>query len=203
MTTISIVGSGNMAEAIGTRAAHHGHTVEIIGRSEAKARALAERIGHGTTVGTYGSRPAGEIVVVAVLYAAAVETVAAFGDALAGKILIDITNPFNADASGVVTSEGHSIAQQIAAAAPAAHVVKALNMLFRGVLAADKPVDVFFAGDPSATPAVAQFLESMGIRPRYAGGLDRTYAIEMGSILLMGIAGNGAGFGIALGAEGS
>ena len=201
MTSISIIGSGNMAEAIGTRAANHGHTVEIMSRDDTKARALAQKIGHGTTVGTYGAAPAGDIVVVAVLYAAAVEAVATYGDALAGKILIDITNPFNADASGVVTTEGNSIAQQIAAAAPAAHVVKALNMLFRGMIAADKPVDVFYAGDPSATEAVAEFLTSMGMRPRYAGGLDRTYAIEMGSILLMGIAGNGAGFGIALGAE--
>ena len=42
MTTISIIGSGNMATAIGTRAAKHGHTVEIMSRNTEKAQALAD-----------------------------------------------------------------------------------------------------------------------------------------------------------------
>jgi predicted dinucleotide-binding enzyme len=142
-------------------------------------------------------------VIVAVLYASAVEVVAQFEDALAGKTLVDITNPFNADASGLATTEGNSIAQQIAAIAPAGtHVVKAFNMLFRGVLAADKPVDVFFAGDNAQAKAgFAAWVESLGMRPRDTGGLDATYALEWASILLMNVARNGAGFGIALGAE--
>ena len=148
MTTISIIGSGNMATAIGTRAAKHGHTIELMSRNTAKAQALADQIGNGATVGTFGARPAGDIVIVAVLYTGAVEVVAHYGDALAGKILVDITNPFNADASGLVTTAGNSVSQQIAAAAPeGAHVVKAFNTIFRGVLAEDKPLDVFFAGD--------------------------------------------------------
>ena len=137
MTTISIIGSGNMATAIGTRAAKHGHTIELMSRNAAKAQALADQIGNGATVGTFGARPAGDIVIVAVLYAGAVDVVAHYGDALAGKILVDITNPFNADASGLVTTAGNSVAQQIAAAAPAgAHVVKAFNSIFGGVIAA-------------------------------------------------------------------
>src|SRR3954451_744700 len=71
MTTISIIGSGTMAAAIGTRAAKHGHRVELMSRSTAKAQAVADQIGDGATVGTYGARPAGDIVLVAVLYAAA------------------------------------------------------------------------------------------------------------------------------------
>ncbi len=203
MTTISIIGSGNMATAIGTRAAKHGHTVELMSRNTAKAQALADQIGKGTTVGTFGARPKGDIVILAVLYADAVEVVAHYGDALAGKVLVDITNPFNADASGVVTTPGNSISQQIAAAAPeSADVVKAFNMLFSGVLAADKPADVFFAGGSAeARATIAAFLESLDLRPRDAGGLETTYAIEWASILLMGLARNGAGFDIALGAE--
>src|SRR6202161_1607434 len=104
MTTISIIGSGNMATAIGTRAAEHGHTIQLMNSKTAKAQALAEQIGHGATVGTFGSRPAGDIVIVAVLYAGAVDVVAHYGDALAGKILVDITHPFNADVSGLVTT---------------------------------------------------------------------------------------------------
>jgi 8-hydroxy-5-deazaflavin:NADPH oxidoreductase len=202
MTTISIIGSGNMAAAIGTRAAKHGHTVELMSRNTAKAQALAEQIGRGATVGTFGARPAGDIVIVAVLYQSAVDVVAHYGDALAGKTLVDITNPFNADASGLMTTPGSSVSQQIAAAAPeSAHVVKAFNMLFSGVLADDKPVDVFYAGDGAEAKArFAEFVESVGMRPLDAGGLEMTYVLEWASILLMGLARNGAGFDLALGA---
>ncbi|WP_295696330.1 NAD(P)-binding domain-containing protein [Lapillicoccus sp.] len=196
MTTISIIGSGNMATAIGTRAAKHGHTVELLSRNTATAQALADQIGHGTTVGTYGARPAGDIVIVAVLYAAAVDVVAHYGDALAGKILVDITNPFNADASGLVTTPGNSVADQIAAAAPeGAHVVKAFNTLFAGIIAEDKSVDALFAGDGvEAKAGFAAFVESIGMRPCDTGGLDMTYVLESAGILLMGLARNGAGF---------
>ena len=61
----------------------------------------------------------------AVLFAGAVDVVTRYGDALTGQILVDITNPFNADASAIVTTEGHSVSQQITAAAPErTHVVK-------------------------------------------------------------------------------
>ena len=203
MTTISIIGSGKMAAAIGTRAAQHGHTVELMNRDRAKAQALADQIGHGATAGEFGATPAGEIVVIAVLYAAAVDVVAQFGDALAGKILVDITNPFNADGTGVVTTEGNSVAQQIAAVAPdSAHVVKAFNMLFRGVITAGKPVDVFFAGgSPESRARFSAFLQSLDFRARDAGGLEMTYALEWASIALMGLARNGAGFDMALATE--
>src|SRR5882757_7426389 len=118
MTTISIIGSGNMATAIGTRAARHGHTVELISRNTAKAQVLADQIGHGATVGAFGATPAGDIVIVAVPYTGAVDVVTHYGDALAGKILVDISNPFNTDASGLASTEGHSVSQQITAAAP-------------------------------------------------------------------------------------
>jgi 8-hydroxy-5-deazaflavin:NADPH oxidoreductase len=203
MTTISIIGSGNMATAIGTRAANHGHTIELMSRNTAKAQALADQIGNGATVGTFGARPAGDIVILAVLHAGAVDVVAHYGDALAGKILVDITNPFNADARGLVTTPGNSVSQQIAAAAPeGAQVVKAFNSIFGGVLAGDKPLDAFFAGDSAEAKArVAAFLESLDMRALDAGGLEMTYALEWAGILLVGLANNGAGFDIALGAD--
>jgi len=203
MTTISIIGSGNMATAIGTRAAKNGHTVELMSRNTAKAQALAGQIGNGATVGTFGARPAGDIVIVAVLYAGAVDAVAQYGDALAGKILVDITNPFNADASGLATTAGNSVSHQIAAAAPeGAHVVKAVNTIFGGVLAGDKPLDAFFAGDSAEAKArVAAFLESLGMRALDAGGLEMAHALEWAGLLLVGLARNGAGFDLALCAE--
>ncbi|MCU1527102.1 MAG: oxidoreductase coenzyme F420-dependent [Frondihabitans sp.] len=203
MTTISIIGSGNMATAIGTRAAKHGHTVEILSRNTAKAHALADQIGSGATVGTFGAKPAGDIVIVAILYADAVDVVAQFGDSLTDKILVDITNPFNADASGVVTTPGHSVTEQIAAVTPqSTHVVKAFNTIFGGVIAEDQPLDVFFAGDSTEAKArVAAFLESMGMRPLDAGALGMAHALEWAGILLVGLANNGVGFDIALGVK--
>jgi predicted dinucleotide-binding enzyme len=203
MTTISIIGSGNMATAIGTRATKHGHTVELMSRNTAKAQVLADQIGNGATVGTFGAKPAGDIVILAVLYAGAVEAVAHYGEALAGKILIDITNPFNTDATGLVTTAGNSMSEQIAAATPkSAHVVKAFNTILSNVLAEDKPVDVFFAGDSAeAKVRFAAFLESLGMRALDAGGLDMTYVLEWAGILLMGLARNGAGFDLALSAD--
>jgi predicted dinucleotide-binding enzyme len=203
MTTISIIGAGNMATAIGARAAAHGHTVEIMSRDAVKARAVADQIGSGATVGEYGATPAGDIVFLAVLYAGAVDVVKHYGDALAGKILIETTNPFNADATGVVTTPGNSISEQIAAVAPAStQVVKAFNTVFRDVLAADRPLDVFFAGGNAAARArVAALLESLGMRPLDAGGLETTHALEWAGILIMGLARNGGGFGIALGTK--
>jgi predicted dinucleotide-binding enzyme len=202
MTTISIIGSGNMAATLGARAVKHGHTVEIMSRNPATAQALASRIGNGTTAGTFGERPLGEIVIVAVLYEGAVDAVAHYGDALAGKILVDITNPFNEDLSGLATTVGQSLAQQLAAVAPGAHVIKAFNTILRGVLAAEKPVDVFFAGDSAEAKAqFVAFVESIGMRPLDAGGLDMAHTLEWASILLVAVARNGAGFDVALGVE--
>jgi predicted dinucleotide-binding enzyme len=168
-----------------------------------EARALAEQIGNGATVGTFGSKPAGDVVILAVLFGGAVDVVAHYGDALAGKILVDITNPFNSDASGVVTTPGNSVAQQIAAvASKGAHVLKGFNTIYGGVIAKDKPVDVFFAGDNAeAKASFAAFLSSIDMRPLDAGALQMSYALEWAGILLVGVSSNGAGFDIALGAD--
>jgi predicted dinucleotide-binding enzyme len=76
------------------------------------------------------------------------------------------------------------------------------NLIFRGVLAEDKPLDVFFAGDSAeAKTRVAAFLEGMDMRPLDAGGLEMAHALEWAGLLPVGLARNGAGFDIALGAE--
>lgn len=203
MSTISIIGAGTMATVIGTRAVQHGHTVELMARDTAKAQAVADTIGAGATVGTYGARPAGDIVIVAVLFSGAVDVVRHYGEALAGKTLVDITNPFNADATGIVTTAGASVAQQIAAAAPeGVHVLKAFNTIFSSVIAQDQPMDVLFAGgDTESKARFAAFLQSMDMKPRDTGGLDMTYVLEWAGILLVGVARNGGGFRVALGAD--
>jgi len=200
MTTISIIGAGNMAAAIGGRAAQAGHTVELISRDSAQAEALAARIGHDATAGTFGDRPLGDIVVVAVLAGGAVDAVTQLGDSLSGKIVIDITNPFNADGSGLITGPGDSIAHRIAAATPRdAHVVKAFNTIYGGAIAGGEPVTAFFAGDDAdAKTRVSDFLTSLDLRPLDAGNLDMAHALEWAGLLLVGVSRSGAGFDIAL-----
>ena len=202
MSSISFIGLGAMARAIATRAVAGGNSVEIIGRDAAKAKGLAAVLGGGATAGTFGTVPAGDVVVLAVPYTSAVPVVAQYGDALAGKVIIDISNTFNADATGLVIPDGTSGAQEIAKAVPAsAHVVKAFNTVFGHVLAQGRPLDVFFAGDDArAKASVSAFIESLGLRPLDVGGLEMARWLEGVGPLLMGLARHGVGnFDLALG----
>jgi 8-hydroxy-5-deazaflavin:NADPH oxidoreductase len=201
MTNITIIGSGNMASAIGALALKGGNAVEIVGRDAVKAAALAAALGDGATAGTWGTAPAGDIVILAVLFAGAVPIVTQYGDALAGKIIVDITNPFNATATGLATPEDTSVAQMVAKAAPAsARVVKAFNTIFRDVLAGGGPLDVFMAGDDAkAKESVAAFIKSLGLRPWDAGDLTMAHWLEGAGLLSVGLAGHGAGSNFSLG----
>jgi predicted dinucleotide-binding enzyme len=203
MSGISIIGLGNMASALAGRALAGGNAVEVIGRDAAKAKDLAAALGGGATAGTFGTAPAGDIVILAVPYASAAPVVAQYGDALAGKVIIDISNTFNADATGLVTPDGTSGAQEIAKAAPAsAHVVKAFNTVFGHVLAQGRPLDVLIAGDDArAKASVSAFIESIGLRPIDTGDLAMAHWLEGTGLLMMGLAGHGAGFNIALGVD--
>lgn len=137
MSTISIIGSGGMAAAIGGLAAKAGHAVEVMSRDAAKARALAEQVGAGATTGTFGAAPVGDIVILAVPYSAVLDVVKQYGEKLAGKLIIDITNPIKSDFTGFLTPEESSGAQEIAKVAPAnATIVKAFNTQNAQVLAA-------------------------------------------------------------------
>jgi predicted dinucleotide-binding enzyme len=192
MSSISIVGLGNMASTLADRALAGGNTVEIIGRDQAKANELAAAL-DGATVGAAGTAPAGDIVVLAVPYASAAAVVSEYGDALDGKVIVDITNPITPDSKGFVTPEGSSGAQEIAKVAPAgAHVVKAFNTLFSNVLAAGsaegRPLDVFIAGDDTQAKAgVSAFIESLGLRPMDAGQLPMARALENVALLQLGL----------------
>ncbi|MEV4264065.1 NAD(P)-binding domain-containing protein [Kribbella sp. NPDC049584] len=195
MSSISIIGTGNMAATIGTLAIKGGNTVEVIGRDAAKSVALAKSLGGGATAGTFGAAPAGDIVILAVLFDSAVPVVREFGDALAGKIIVDITNPFDATGTGLAVPHDTSVAQRVAEAAPAsAQVVKAFNTLFRHVLAQGGPVDVFMAGgDAQAKASVSAFIESLGLRPRDTGNLHMAHWVEGAGVLTMGLARHGVG----------
>jgi predicted dinucleotide-binding enzyme len=202
MSDVSIIGSGNMASAIGALALKGGNTVEIVGRDESKAAGVARTLGDGATTGTWGAAPGGDIVILAVLFDSAVPVVSHYGDALDGKIIVDITNPFNPSATGLAIPHDTSITQMVANAAPAsARVVKAFNTLFRNVLAAGGPLDVFLAGDDAQAKArVSAFIESLGLHPRDVGDLTMAHWLEGAGLLSVGVARNGEGtFDFSLG----
>ena len=193
MSTITIIGTGNMARAIGARAVKNGHKVEVMGRDGAKATAVAGTIG-GTT-GEWGAAPAGEIVILALLSDGIVPVVAQYGDALAGKVLVDISNPFNSTFDGLTHGDDQtSNAQQAAAVAPVgASVVKGFNTIFAHMLDDGRP-DVFIAGDDAQAKAqVEQFIESLGLRPRDIGGLTMAHWLEGAGLITVGLANNGVG----------
>lgn len=193
MSTISIIGSGGMAAAIGGLAAKAGHTVEVTSRDAAKARALAEQVGAGATTGAFGAAPAGDIVILAVPYTAVLEVVKQYGEALAGKVLVDITNPVGSDFTSFMTPKDSFGAQEIAKAASVdAQVVKAFNTQFSHVLAAGPveghPLDVFIAGDdPQAKARVSAFVESLGLRPMDTGPLLMARTLEHVCLLSLGL----------------
>ena len=172
MSTISIIGAGGMAAAIGGLAAKAGHTVEVISRDAARARALVEQVGAGATTGTFGAAPAGDIVMLAVPYSTILDVVEQYGEALAGKVLVDITNPVASDHTSFVTPEDSFGAQEIARAAPAD----------------GRPLNVFIAGDDAQAKArVSAFVESLGLRPMDTGPLPMARALEHACLLSLGL----------------
>jgi 8-hydroxy-5-deazaflavin:NADPH oxidoreductase len=202
MSIISIIGTGNMARAIGALAVAGGNTVEVIGRDRSKAADLATTLGDSTTTGEFGAAPAGDIVIVALRYADVVPVITQYGNALADKVIVDISNPFNADADGLALPADTSIAQEVAKAAPAgARVVKAFNTVFGHVLEKGRTLDVFMAGDDAQAKArVSEFIASLGLRPLDVGGLTMAHWLEGTGLVLMGLARHGLdNFDVALG----
>ncbi len=195
MSTISIIGAGGMATAVAGRIAKAGHTVEVASRDASKAQSLADQLGAGATIGTYGAALGGDIVILAVPYTSAASVVADYGDALDGKVIIDITNPVAPDLSGLVSPPGSSGAQEIAKGLPAgAHVVKAFNTIFGHVLAKGERLDAFIAADDAEAKArISTFLESLGLRPFDVGGLQMAQTLEALGLMMIGLAKNGAG----------
>jgi 8-hydroxy-5-deazaflavin:NADPH oxidoreductase len=201
MSGITLIGTGNMARTIGTLAVAGGNTVEVMGRDQAKAEDLATALG-GTT-GKWGAVPEGDIVITALLAGAVVPVVTEYGDALAGKVIVDISNPFNADADGLVIPEDTSVAQEVAKVAPSSSsVVKAFNTIFGVVLEKGRPLDVFLAGDDQpAKEKLSEFIATLGLRPLDVGGLSMAHWLEGAGLLVMGLARHGLGnFDFALGA---
>jgi 8-hydroxy-5-deazaflavin:NADPH oxidoreductase len=145
--TIAIIGSGHMSKALSALYAASGEHVVIGSRNPGNGvQSIAD------------AAAAADIVLLAVPYHAAAETIAA-ANGFKGKILVDMTNPLKPDFSGITIGFSTSAAEEIAKLAPEAQVVKGFNTIFASILAnggkvAGQPVTVFLAGDDAE--AVAQ-----------------------------------------------
>ena len=189
---ITIVGTGNMARGIATRALAGNHSVTLLGTDAAKAEALAGGLSGNVRAGRVGDPLVGDVVVLAVWYAAVDDILNRYGDQLDGKVVVDITNPIDVDAFEPLKLEAGSAAQEIAAKAPGARVVKAFNTTFAGTLVdgrvAGQPLDVFMASDDDdAKETVSRIVTDAGLRPIDVGPLRRARELEALGYLHMAV----------------
>ena len=179
-----MIGTGNMARGIATRALAGGHHVAFVGTAIGKAEALADEF-EGEGAVSAAEDAGGDVVVLAVPYTAAPHAVRQHASELAGAVLVDVTNPVDISVfEPLDVSPFRSGAEVIADVAPGGvAVVKAFNTAFAGTLAAGAvaghPVDIFIAGDDEqARGLVARLVSDGGMRPIEAGSLARARELE-------------------------
>ncbi|MEU3891540.1 NAD(P)-binding domain-containing protein [Streptomyces sp. NPDC029041] len=206
---ITIIGAGNMARGIATRALAGGHTVTLTGKDPAKAARLAEELSAqaagdaAVRAGDDSAVDPAELVVMAVPFAAAKELTASLGARLSGKVLVDISNPVDASLEALVVAPGTSAAEEIAgAAAPGTRVVKAFNTTFATTLVTGQvggtALDVFIAGDDEpARKQVAQLVTSGGLHAVDVGALRHARELEGLQLLHMALQLSEDGYGWA------
>jgi NADPH-dependent F420 reductase len=166
MAHVSIIGTGNMGQAIAALAAKGGNTVDLIGQSDVDKQVT------------------GDVVVLAVPYPALSQIVAARAESLAGKVVVDITNPLDfATFDSLTVPADSSAAAELAAALPQSRVLKAFNTTFAGTLAAGSvgplTTTVLIAGDDAdAKSLLAGIVSAGGLRAVDAGSLRRARELE-------------------------
>ena len=187
--TIALIGTGNVGGALGRRFAENGHTVVYGSRDPLAADvvALVEQTGHGAVALPPAEAAArSRVVVLAVPWSAAEDVVRGLGD-LAGKILVDPTNPRVMASDGFAdyppALEAESNAERIARLAPDAEVVKAFSTLgFETMLdprVAEGPVTIPLVGDDRAAKAVVgELAREIGLEAVDVGPLRHARIIE-------------------------
>lgn len=199
MTTTAILGLGNMGKGLAKRLS--GKTQLVLGVSNpAAATEFAASV--GATVTDYKAAVlAADIVVLALPYGAALDLIGKLP--LAGKVVVDISNPVKADFSGLAIGHTTSAAEELQAAAPSAKVVKGYNTIFASLfdtpVSATANVPVFLAGnDAAAVDAVADLVKASGFAVEKVGGLDGARLVEpVGMLNIRFGYGLGQGTGIA------
>jgi len=179
MTTISILGKGNMGSAIASIVEKAGHTVELFDTTDTDEPV------------------SGDIVVLAVPYPAVSQVLAQRVDQLAGKVVVDITNPLNFETfDSLLVPADSSAAAEIAAALPTSRVLKAFNTTFAATLAAgtvgDQPTTVLIAGDDAEAKAqLAEIVTAGGLSAVDTGALTRARELEALGFLQLTLAAAG------------
>jgi NADPH-dependent F420 reductase len=192
---VTIVGTGNMGRGIATRLAAGGHAVTFVSRDPATAEGVAAEIRKAKPTATVKVAATADglqndVIVLAVPFSVARDFAAANSAALAGKTVVDITNPLNGSYDGLVTEGGSSAAEELAALLPKSKVVKAFNTTFAGTLVAGTvdghALDVFVASnDDAAKATVLRLVGDGGLRGIDAGKLERARQLE--GLALLGI----------------
>jgi predicted dinucleotide-binding enzyme len=138
---VTIIGAGNMGRGIGHRLVAGDHSATIVDRDPEEAGRLADELrgvaqgGATVEAAEPGAQLHGEVVILAVYYPGSLELARELGERLAGKVVVDISNPLNETFDGLATAPGTSAAEEVEASAPAgARVVKAFNITFSGTL---------------------------------------------------------------------
>jgi 8-hydroxy-5-deazaflavin:NADPH oxidoreductase len=201
---LTIIGTGNMARALATRALAGGHGVTVVGKDEQHAQEAAAAVEGSISTAVTGDPIDGDVVVLAVYYPDAREAVEQYSDQLAGRVVVDITNPVNETFDGLVVPPDGSAAQELAKLAPEARFVKAFNTTFARTLGAGEvsghALDVLIAGDDEAAKdAVATLARDGGLNPIDTGPLQRARELEAAGLLHMTLQNElGTGFASAL-----
>jgi len=200
---ITVIGAGNMGAAFVKQLTRAGHQVSVTARDSAKAAQVAAANPGAKAVPAAGSVEGADAIVLATGYAEAAGALRGAGD-VAGKVVIDITNPLTTDYMGLTLGHATSAAEEIAKAVPGADFVKAFNTVFAQVLGegADfgngRKVEVFVASDSERAKNVARAIaESIGFGVVDAGPLKNARYLEPVAGLNIYL-GYGAGLGTAI-----
>ena len=183
--TIAIIGTGEVAAALGPEFAEQGHTIIYGSRDPDREDVRALVASTSDTASVTTPRDASEhadIVVLAVPGLLVEDITLSLGD-LAGKIIIDPTNPLNRSDNGLSHAVETSNTEIIQAAAPDAYVVKAFNTLnWKTMVEPDSSggsVTIPLAGNSDAAKAtVAKLVEGMGLEAVDVGPVENAHWVE-------------------------
>ena len=174
---IAILGSGAVGQALATGYARHGHEVRIGTRQ-------SEVDGHPVDTPA-GAAAWGDLVVVAVKGEAAVDLVRSLAGELAGKVVIDTTNPldFSTGKPGLFVGWNDSLGEQVQRAVPSAKVVKAYNIVGNALMVDPDvpggPPTMLIAGDDAGAKAtVSTLLADTGWEVSDLGGIEASRYLE-------------------------
>lgn len=192
---IGILGAGNVGAALGTRWAQGGHEVIFASRhpESDKMQQTVRTAGPNARAATPAeAAAASEIVVVATPWPNTEAALKEAGD-LSGKVLLDVTNPFLPDLSGLDFGGAHSGAEHVSRWAPGAKVVKIFNSVGAKIMAdpnmAGGAATMLYAGDDQgAKAAAAQLATELGFAPLDAGPLAQAYLLEHAALLWVSLA---------------